>query len=91
MSRSSAGTLPRRVEYQVDDLNEGEIVAFVNHYFSPDQPDDTRSAAFWDQIERLGPESYLSDGSECVTFVSRNADLFPSVCEAFAIAEVRID
>ena len=64
----------------------GRIVAFVNHYFSPDLPDDVRSSAFWDQIERIRPESYISDGAECVTFVSRNADLFQSVCETFAFA-----
>ncbi len=69
----------------------GEIVALVNYYFSPDLANDARSVIFWEQIEKFQPESYISDGSECVTFVSRNAGLFQSVCEAFAIAEVRID
>jgi hypothetical protein len=63
----------------------GRIVALVNYYFSPDLPEDARSVIFWDQIEKFQPESYISDGSECVTFVSRDADLFQSVCEAFAI------
>jgi hypothetical protein len=64
----------------------GRIVALVNHFFSPDLPDDVRSSVFWDQLERIQPESYISDGAECVTFVSRNADLFQSVCALFALA-----
>jgi hypothetical protein len=64
----------------------GRIVALVNHYFSPDLPDDVRSSVFWDQLKRIHPESYISDGAECVTFVSRNAYLFQSVCASFALA-----
>ena len=62
------------------------IVAFVNHYFSPDLPDDVRSSLFWDQMERILPESYISDGAKCVTFVTGNDDLFQSVCRALTSA-----
>ena len=53
---------------------------FVNWYFYP-KPDDTDvlSEMFWNQIEWTQPESYISDGSECVTFVSRNQHLFDTV------------
>jgi hypothetical protein len=65
----------------------GRIIAFVNHYFSPELPDDPRSSIFWGQLERLQPESYISDGAECVTFVSRNAHLFQSVYASFTSAK----
>jgi hypothetical protein len=63
----------------------GRIIALVNYGFSPDLPDDALSSEFWTQIERFNPESYISDGAECVTLVSRNLDLFRSVCECFEL------
>ncbi|PYT18794.1 MAG: hypothetical protein DMG58_37500 [Acidobacteria bacterium] len=65
----------------------GRVIPFVNHYFSPDLADDFLSGMFWDQLATILPESYISDGSECVTFVSRNAHLFQAVCASFAPAK----
>jgi hypothetical protein len=36
---------------------------------------------FWPQLQRIQPESYIADGSECLTFVSRNQLLFELVHE----------
>jgi hypothetical protein len=57
----------------------GRIVAFVNFFYSPEQTDNALSEMFWNQIDWIKPESYISDGSECVTFVSRNPAAFDVV------------
>ena len=38
---------------------------------------------FWEQIERIHPESYIADGWDCLTFVTRNPELFKIVTEKF--------
>jgi hypothetical protein len=58
----------------------GTVLPWVNHYFLPHEGgDEMRLAMFWGQIERLRPESYISDGCERLTFVSRNRDAFAAV------------
>jgi hypothetical protein len=37
----------------------------------------------WAQLERLGAESYIADGT-VFTFATRNADLFTTVLSAFS-------
>jgi hypothetical protein len=54
-------------------------IAWVNHYFAVDTPEDSRDAQFWAQLDRLQPESYISDGSECLSFATRNFLLFERV------------
>jgi len=36
---------------------------------------------FWDQIGWIKPESYVSDGPRCLTFVTKNRDLFGLVLD----------
>ncbi|MDQ2842407.1 MAG: hypothetical protein M3Y72_15450 [Acidobacteriota bacterium] len=43
--------------------------AFVLH--DPDPAVKSLVDLFWPQLERLRPESYIVDGRECLTFVSR--------------------
>ena len=63
------------------------IIAFVNNYFAPDSsggdPKNVLSEMFWSQLETHQPESYISDGSQVVTFVSRNRQLFHVVHSLF--------
>jgi len=45
---------------------------------------DTTSAPdyfdwFWNQLEWINPESYIADGRDCLTFVSRNEEVFEMV------------
>jgi len=65
----------------------GRVIPFVNHYFSPALAGDFLSGMFWDQLAKIQPESYISDGSECVTFVSRNVHLFRVVYASFSCAK----
>lgn len=46
--------------------------AFILH--SPDPGIQALVDLFWPQLERLQPESYIADGSECLTFVSRRKE-----------------
>jgi hypothetical protein len=43
---------------------------------------------FWPQFERLHPESFIADGSACLTFVTRNNLLFELVRERLAASLV---
>jgi hypothetical protein len=52
-------------------------MSFVLH--SPDSAVQTLVDLFWPQLLRLEPESYIADGTECLTFVSRNKELFDLV------------
>jgi hypothetical protein len=61
----------------------GRAVVFVN-WLSFVLHDSTSSARtlvelFWEQIDRIEPESYIADGCECLTFVSRDKQLFDGV------------
>jgi hypothetical protein len=56
------------------------ILAGVNHYFLPhDDEDELRLTMFWSQIERLRPVSYISDGCERLTFITRDPRAFEAV------------
>jgi hypothetical protein len=56
------------------------ILAWVNHYFLPhEDQDDELIHMFWSQIERLRPVSYISDGCERLTFVTRDPQAFDAV------------
>ena len=57
----------------------GRILALVNWYFAPSNHVSELSQIFWDQIGWIGPESYVSDGSEFLTFVTRNHQLLNTV------------
>ena len=61
----------------------GRLMAFVNYYYTPDQTDSLLGPMFWRQLEEIRPESYISDGSDCVAFVSRNGFLFDAVLSCF--------
>ncbi len=41
---------------------------------------------FWDQLELTQPESYIADGRECLTFVSRNEVVFELVLKRLQVA-----
>jgi hypothetical protein len=36
---------------------------------------------FWEQIERIQPESYIADGWDCLTFVTRHPEFFKIITE----------
>ncbi len=63
----------------------GEIEAFVNWMgFRLYDPDYQWCAdRLWGQLTRLGPESYIADGT-VFTFATRNKALFASVLAAFS-------
>ena len=61
-----------------------DVVMVFAHYYAfalhnPKVSDLTD--LFWRQLEWIQPESYVADGSECLTFVTRNHELFESVHE----------
>ena len=53
--------------------------AFVIH--APGSSERFLVDMFWKQLEWVKPESYVADGKDCLTFVSRNAVLFGDVYE----------
>ena len=57
----------------------GRILGFVNRYYSVRYEDNSHAAMFGEQVERLKPESYIADGADEITFVSRDAELFSKV------------
>jgi hypothetical protein len=71
----------------------GRFLALVNSYYYPREfekkAEDLLDTEFWRQIERHQPESYISDGSEVVAFVSRNPQLFEAVRAMFEDATIR--
>jgi hypothetical protein len=58
-------------------------LAFVLHNSTPSA--QTLVELFWKQIDEIEPESYISDGCECLTFVSRDKQLFDSVFDRLSI------
>jgi len=46
---------------------------------------------FWKQMEWIRPESYIGDGGECLTFVSRNDRLFETVLRRLRSANEKKD
>jgi len=59
--------------------------AFVLH--DPDPIAQHVARLFWKQLFRLQPESYVADGDECLTFVSRKKELVERLHETL-IAEM---
>ncbi len=54
-------------------------IVFVNYPFRIDDGHplyEPLRELFWAQIEKLRPESYIADGRDCLTFVTRNRDWF---------------
>ncbi|HEY3455634.1 MAG TPA: hypothetical protein VGK64_13600 [Bryobacteraceae bacterium] len=49
------------------------LAAFVLH--DPKPAVESLLELFWPQLERLRPESYVADGTQCLTFVSRRKEL----------------
>ena len=66
-----------------DESRAGRLMVFVNTFvFAIHDPDPiTQSVVdmFWRQLERISPESYIADGRDHLTFVSRNNVLFDAV------------
>jgi hypothetical protein len=62
----------------------GHIADFVNFGdFAPHNPEvQTLLSLFWEQLERIQPESYVADGNAFLTFVSRDKQIFAAVCRA---------
>lgn len=62
----------------------GHIADFVN--FGDFAPHNSEVQAllslFWEQLERIQPESYVADGNAFLTFVSRDKQIFAAVCRA---------
>lgn len=52
-------------------------MSFVLH--NPDPAVQSLVELFWPQLQTLKPESYIADGTECLTFISRNKELFEVV------------
>jgi hypothetical protein len=62
-------------------MDPGHVAVFVNYLSSRVDVDDEVTRLFWKQLARIRPESYLADGGEQLTFVSRNSELFLRVRE----------
>jgi hypothetical protein len=60
----------------------GRLLVFVNYNFAPHLSDmGDFPSMFWQQMERVSPESYLAD-NYFLSFVSMNKPLFASVHDA---------
>jgi len=55
------------------------FLALVNFFYYPGNDENLLWEEFWGQIGKHQPESYISDGSRVLTFVSRNSSLFDRV------------
>jgi hypothetical protein len=55
------------------------ILGFVLHSTAPEAPELVD--LFWKQMEWVQPESYIADGQDCFTIVSRNSTLLDRVHE----------
>jgi hypothetical protein len=64
-------------------LGPGEVHIFVNFlgFCLDDSSFKDLADLFWKQLEWIWPESYLAEGSDCATFVSRNKREFAGVAE----------
>ncbi len=63
-----------------------EFVSQCSFSISVGDPDDFLANLFWRQLERTEPESYVADGHDCLTFVTRNSALFDSVYRRLSAA-----
>jgi hypothetical protein len=71
----------------MEPLRQGMVAAFVNYRIDLSKSDEGSKELlhlFWDQLERIQPESYLADGDDFLTFASRDKELFHEVCSALA-------
>jgi hypothetical protein len=61
----------------------GQICVFVNFLgFALHDPEiQDLVSLFWNQLDRIRPESYVAHGSPYLTFASRDKDLFASVLQ----------
>jgi hypothetical protein len=70
------------------DVPDSDLECFVNWmgFSLPDSEDffDWLRERFWNEMERAKPESYISEGTAGLTFVTRNTDLFGRVVAALA-------
>jgi len=62
---------------------QGQVSVLVNYGFALHPPERSKNLAtvFWEQLARIGPESYVAD-NDYLTFVSMNKSLFASVRDA---------
>jgi hypothetical protein len=64
-------------------LKPGRLMVLVNQIgfrlHDPNPAMQVLVKMFWEQMDWTQPESYIADGSDCLTFVSRNGELFESV------------
>jgi hypothetical protein len=67
-------------------LTSGQVSTFVNFLdFALHNPEvEDLVSFFWKQIDRIQPESYISDGNLFLTFVTRDKDLFATVRQALS-------
>lgn len=61
----------------------GRLMVFVNYvgFSLHDSAWDSVSAMFWRQMEWIQPAAYIADGSDYLTFVCKDRQLFDSVCQ----------
>jgi hypothetical protein len=68
----------------------GRTIVFVNwaafQLHDPDPAVQALVSLFWPQLERIQPESYIADGQDCLTFVSRRPELVDCLQERLASA-----
>lgn len=65
-------------------LEPGRVFSFVNYYgfLLHGESAEHLVNLFWRQLEWIQPESYIADGAEFLTFVTRNQALFRAACAA---------
>jgi hypothetical protein len=63
------------------------IAAFANFGdFAPHKPElEGLLRPFWQQLERIRPESYVADGNAFLTFASRDQQIFSAVYRAMGV------
>jgi hypothetical protein len=64
----------------------GQVQVFVNYggFALNNAALEALTNLFWKQLDWIYPESYLADGSDYLTFVSRNKDIFNVVCHTLS-------
>jgi hypothetical protein len=64
-------------------ITPGELSVFVNFGgFELHNPENKGlTSIFWRQLDWIQPESYIADGYDFLTFVSRNGELFAAACD----------
>jgi len=67
-----------------NDMAPGKVFALVNfpHFRLHEGESNPMVKLFWEQLAWIQSESYISDGAEFLTFVSRDQNIFASVVEA---------